>query len=122
MLRDSNVGQQVHASGAPIPTAGREDAITRMCTLLQPMDPMLIILIAVHEWEDPLSTPNEEHGRTVPDHPKIQSEAQNLGEFKDEGTIAERPPEVPPEHTSDDHHLNKDTHDTVHPGTSQGGC
>lgn len=122
MFRDSEAEKQAHMSSASVPTVGCEDAITRRCTLPQPMGPMLMILIASHEREDLLYTANEEPTHTTLDHPEAQSEAQNLKERKDEGIVTDRPPETPLEHIADDDNINKDTHDTAHPGTSQGVC
>ena len=122
MIRDSNMGQKVHAPGASIPTAEREDAITRGRTLLQPMGPTLTIMTALHEPEGPLNTANEEPSYTASDLPEMQSEAQNLEELKDGGKVVEGPLEVPPGHTFGDGRVSRDTRDAVHPGTSRGVC
>ena len=88
------------------------------------MGQILRVLTAVHEHDVTSNAPNEGLGHTAHDryHADSQSEARNPGKHEDQGTIAEGPSEVSPEHLSGDDHVGKDAHDTVHSGRSGGEC
>jgi hypothetical protein len=71
---------------------------------------MPTILIAPHEREVPSNAPNEQLGHSAPDlySAEREPEVRNRGECEDQGTVAERPQEAPPERTFNHHHLDED--------------
>ena len=105
--------QKFNPSGALTPTPEREDGITRGCTLMPLIRPILKIPTALHEGGVPSNVLSEQLGHNAPDlyYAKTQSEVRNRGEREDHGTVAEQP-EAPFEHSSSD----EDAYDTAHSG------
>ncbi|KAF9644493.1 hypothetical protein BDM02DRAFT_943873 [Thelephora ganbajun] len=110
-FRDRSEDRQLHALDASTQTHRREGA----ATLLRERE---------HEREVPPNAPNEQPSHNAPDlsSAERQPEVQNRVECGDRGMVAERPPEAPPERTSEDDHIGKDAHDSAQSGGSGGEC
>jgi hypothetical protein len=87
---------------------------------------MPAILITTHDTEHrrevPLDAPNERSGLIAPDLSLVgqrEPGVRNEGENQDQGSFAERPPQVPAEHASQSVQPGENTQETV-PGGSKG--
>jgi len=118
--RDS-VNRRLDSSSNSTPISRHEDVITRGRIVLQLMDLILTILAAVNERDGASNDPSKEPGRAAHDLHSAdpQSEAQNRGERKDQGAVADRPPEASPERPPGDDQVGEDT---VQSGKSTGEC
>ena len=117
--RDS-MNRRLDSSSTSTPIR-HEDVITRGRIVLQLMDPILMIPAAVNEHGVTSNDPSKEPGHAAHDLRSAdpQSEAQNRGERKDQGAVADRPPEASPERAPGDDHVGEDT---VQSGKSTGEC
>jgi hypothetical protein len=76
---------------------------------------MPTILMALRERKVPSNAPNEQLGHDAPDiySAERESEVRNQCECEDQGTVAERLPEAPPEHTFDDDDVSEGSYYTA---------
>ena len=77
-----------------------------------------------HERTDPSNIPDKQLGHDAPDpcYAERESGARNRRDLEDEETVAEQPPNAPPEIISDDDRIDEDIHDTVQLGRSTSEC
>ena len=94
VLRDNNMDRRLDPSGSSTPAPGFKDDVTRRCILLQLMNPMLMILTAIH--------------------------GGNTSNVSDEGVATGGSPDTPSEHVPGDDHVGNDAHDAVQRARSEG--
>ena len=118
-LRDISEDQRPRPSGASTSTRQREGSITRRCTLLQPMRPMPMTLIAANELcesEAPSNAPNEELCNIAPNlstpvwGPRVQDQEVPI----DRGAAASQSSSAPTEDMPEA--VGKDAHEIAHSG------
>ena len=124
VLQNPSGDERVDPSGGSTPAPGREDVTTCGCILLRRIRPMFMILAALHEGEVPSNVPNEEPSRNAPGlhQAETQSEARSLEKRGDQGMVAGRSSEAPPEQISGDDHVEGGEYDAVKSEKSKSEC
>jgi hypothetical protein len=83
-----------------------------------------IVLTAIYEGEREqevqTNPPNEQLDPGLESSAEREFEDWNRQGREDRGTVTERPTGIPPEHMSDDSHIDEDSHEAVQFGTSEG--